>query len=499
MAVTLQFQSTGHIPGKGEPVQMHGASLTIGRGNDNDMVLPDPDRGLSKRHCVIEDHNGNVVVVDISSNGTFLNYGKLALGATPTPLNNGDILSLGPYEILVEITQEDKISQISDPLEVAPVSHGEATNALSRDDLLDAPGDRSDFLDDLLSGRDGLVGPASVNRDETEDNGLLPPLSDDDPLPPLGQDPYEGQGASASFHSPSTQDHFPSPRSSSGSMAIPDDWDDDFLKPNSTGTQTPSNPFVMQPSGAPTAEVDSKIEDLNADNFDNLLEDPVATTSPTVEKQFSQSEPVAAPSKEPSLSASQPNEAAARAFLKALGVDDDQVMPDDLNATLSKLGHVLRIMVKGMREILMTRTSIKSEFRIEQTMIQAGGNNPLKFSISPEQAIEAMVKPSPKGYLDAAAAAEQALNDVKAHEVAMVTGMESALRGILSRLDPAALEEKIVLRGGVSGMLKNRKARYWETYENMYAEIADQAENDFQELFAREFARAYKEQLDKLK
>ena len=76
MAVTLRFQSTGMIPGQAQPVAMHGNSLTIGRGPENDLVLPDPDRMISKRHCVIEDHNGNVVVVDLSTNGTFLNYGK---------------------------------------------------------------------------------------------------------------------------------------------------------------------------------------------------------------------------------------------------------------------------------------------------------------------------------------------------------------------------------------------------------------------------------------
>jgi type VI secretion system protein ImpI/type VI secretion system protein len=40
---------------------------------------------------------------------------------------------------------------------------------------------------------------------------------------------------------------------------------------------------------------------------------------------------------------------------------------------------------------------------------------------------------------------------------------------------------------------------YWETYEKMYAEISDQAENDFHDLFAREFSQAYKDQLKRLK
>jgi type VI secretion system protein len=81
----------------------------------------------------------------------------------------------------------------------------------------------------------------------------------------------------------------------------------------------------------------------------------------------------------------------------------------------------------------------------------------------------------------------------------MVTGMEAALRGILKRLDPKALESKIEGGGGISGLLKGKKARYWEVYEKLYAEISDQAENDFHELFSKEFARAYQDQLEKLK
>lgn len=188
----------------------------------------------------------------------------------------------------------------------------------------------------------------------------------------------------------------------------------------------------------------------------------------------------------------------SRAFLAALGADEVRISDAELPATMARLGTTLRAMITGLREILMTRTSIKSEFRIEQTMVNVGGNNALKFSVTPEQAIEAMVKPNARGYLPADQAATQALEDIKAHEIAMVTGMEAALKGVLKKLDPEALTQKIEAKGGF-GFLKNRKAQYWETYETMYAEIADQAENDFQELFAKEFAAAYRDQLAKLK
>jgi predicted component of type VI protein secretion system len=53
--------------------------------------------------------------------------------------------------------------------------------------------------------------------------------------------------------------------------------------------------------------------------------------------------------------------------------------------------------------------------------------------------------------------------------------------------------------GGIGGFLKGRKARYWETYEKMYAQISNQAEKDFHDLFSREFAREYQAQLERLK
>jgi type VI secretion system protein len=189
---------------------------------------------------------------------------------------------------------------------------------------------------------------------------------------------------------------------------------------------------------------------------------------------------------------------AARAFLAALGAEDLDLPEAELAETMARLGAVMRVIVTGLREVLMTRTSIKSEFRIEQTRISAGDNNPLKFSVSPDQAIEAMVRPRAKGYLAAQAAAEQALDDIKAHEVAMVTGMEAALRGILKRLDPATLSGRIETGGGIGRLLKGRKALYWETYEKMYAEISDQATSDFHDIFSREFAEAYRRQLEKL-
>jgi len=520
MGVTLKFQNSGAMPGNAAPVAMLGPSLTIGRGDSNDMVLPDPDQLLSRNHCAIEDHNGNVVVVDLSANGTFLNYSKIPLGRTPTPLNNGDVLCVGNYELLVEIHSSSTAQMIPDPLSDAPVSHGVANNAPDPMALLDDAGPAGDFLDDLL-GASNPTGPSQLNPVDPIDD-LLPPLGEEeDPFFQKPSDGREGVGASLPSHSASAADSFASP--AAHSATIPDDWDDDFLSGiGEPATPSPAAPAVPPIPAAPAAvppaptpppaaaivEPAPAVPPAAAASSDPFAEpsDTVATTleapvvapaAPPVETAAAKETPKQAETEVAGKSELPSN--AVAAFLRGLGVEENALGDEDPSKSMGRMGRVLQTLVTGLREILMTRTSIKSEFRIEQTMISAGGNNPLKFSITPEQAVEAMLKPATKGYLSPETAVEEALKDIKAHEVAMVTGMEAALKGVLTRLDPKALEAQIEDKGGLSGLLRGKKARYWDVYERLFSEISDQAENDFHDLFSREFARAYKAQLDKLK
>ncbi len=501
MAVRLSFQSSGTVPGDSTPPHMpDGGSLSLGRGPANDVVLPDPERQLSKSHCVIEDQNGSIVVIDLSTNGTFLNYSKTPLGRVATPLNNGDVLTLGTYELLVEIVAGavDPIAPpIADPMAQGQVSHGHAQSAQSSLDVLDdfgGPGG-GDFLDDLLGAPEGPKGPGQIKTGDPI-NELLPPLGEEED--PFFAKPSDGIpddfGPSQSAHNPSPSDSFRTPLPTGPAM-IPDDWDDDLLSPSSPEPAPAAPPPVAEPAPAPPEPVQAPVQEVVPPP------EPEQTAAPIPKPEVVEPKPVpvAQDPKPTPVPVATGDQAAARAFLDALDVEELEVSDEDLVATMVQMGGVMRMMITGLREILMTRTSIKSEFRIEQTMISAGGNNPLKFSISPEQAIEALVKPKTRGYLDAETATAQALDDVKAHEVAMVSGMEAALKGVLAKLDPEVLGEQIETGGGLGGLLKGKKARYWEVYEKMYGQISDQAENDFHELFSREFARAYKDQLDKLK
>ena len=61
---------------------VHGG--TIGRATDNAWILPDPERYLSGKHVRIDFRVGTYVLVDTSSNGTYVNGAQVPLGKGTT-------------------------------------------------------------------------------------------------------------------------------------------------------------------------------------------------------------------------------------------------------------------------------------------------------------------------------------------------------------------------------------------------------------------------------
>jgi type VI secretion system FHA domain protein len=186
--------------------------------------------------------------------------------------------------------------------------------------------------------------------------------------------------------------------------------------------------------------------------------------------------------------------AAFRAFLEGAGVAGAQIDDSNPEAALRAAGAVFSAMTAGLREVLISRAAIKSEMRIEQTMIAAQGNNALKFSVTAEDAVAALLTPKRRGYMAPLAAAQEALSDIKDHEIAVMAGVQTALMTLLRRFDPDELEKRLSI-GGLSAVLPGaRKSRYWDSFRQVYGDITREAEDDFQAVFGRPFAKAYTEQ-----
>jgi type VI secretion system FHA domain protein len=140
----------------------------------------------------------------------------------------------------------------------------------------------------------------------------------------------------------------------------------------------------------------------------------------------------------------------------------------------------------------MSRAALKGELRVEQTLLKSTNNNALKFSFSPDDAVSALLSTGRAGYMPPLAAAKEAFDDIKSHELAVVAAMQSALYGVLARFDPEALEARLT-QGLLANMLPGaRKARLWDSFRDLHKTITTEAEDDFQAVFGRTFAKAYK-------
>jgi type VI secretion system FHA domain protein len=131
---------------------VHGG--TIGRAADNEWILPDPERYLSGKHVRVDFRAGNYVLVDTSSNGTYVNGAQVPLGKYHDySLRDGDYIRLGEYELLVSIDKtNDFPPDESAIIAYDGVSHSSAVRKSTANDL-GADLDLSELLEpsDLIS------------------------------------------------------------------------------------------------------------------------------------------------------------------------------------------------------------------------------------------------------------------------------------------------------------------------------------------------------------
>jgi type VI secretion system FHA domain protein len=179
---------------------------------------------------------------------------------------------------------------------------------------------------------------------------------------------------------------------------------------------------------------------------------------------------------------------AMAAFWEAAGLDPrvaaDACGPD-------KAGAMFGALVRGLWEVLRARTAFKEEFRVERTMLGAANNNPVKFAIDPEQALEGLARPAARGFMAPLDAVEESFDDIRRHELAMMAAMHRALSHVLEEFDPETLESKLEGMSFLDALPGGRRARYWDLYVKHYAEIARKAEDIFEGALGREFVAAY--------
>jgi len=186
------------------------------------------------------------------------------------------------------------------------------------------------------------------------------------------------------------------------------------------------------------------------------------------------------------------------AFLQGAGLDPNSAGQVDVNKAMHDYGMLFRAVVQGMMEVLMARTSLKSEFRMPLTTIRPVENNPLKYSPGVDDALYNLFVVKGRGYLDPVDAIEEGFTDIRNHQMAMMAGMQAAFRELLEIFHPDKFE--VSEKGGrrVSLVSVSRKSKAWDAFREFYEKTAADPDSSFQNLFGENFAIAYEEQIRRL-
>jgi type VI secretion system protein len=512
--------------------------VTIGRGPDNDWTLPDPDQIISKKHCAIRVQGGRYTITDTSTNGVFLNGSPQPVGnGQSEALADGDRLQLGEYEVLVKL--EGGGAPAYAPAQPAPQRPPVIPSA---DDPFGL--DSFDFAQPGAAG--APLPPTSAEPlPPAGFSSAFPPPADDPfgappapsvsgfaapppgaPLIPEGPDwllppqPPSGELAPDQY---AQQDHLPVERAQFKPppviprSAIPDNWNPLSDAPGPAfppiAPPPPVPPVAAEriPQRAPLAAPAAPSPALPP--FDAGLFAPLPPAAP--HPAASNTEEIAAPAPPqpppapvrpaqapraaaPTASAGQGGDLFA-AFLEGAGIDPGTVADQAPAELMALAGRLLREMASGLREALAARAMIKAEYRVEQTLIRAADNNPLKFSVEPNQMLAALLSRAPPGYLAGAAAVAEGFKDLRVHELALFAGMQAAVAALLRQFDPEQLKQRLEQQSLLQNLLPAaRKAKYWEIYEQHYKQIAADVSEDVRGTFGRAFANAYEEQARKL-
>lgn len=228
---------------------------------------------------------------------------------------------------------------------------------------------------------------------------------------------------------------------------------------------------------------------------------PAATPEPvsaSTAQSSNAGDPVAAvPVAEPGASA-QPVPAAGgadfiKAFAEGAGIPASVLADRDPEEFAREVGAILQGITGDLMGLLQARSQVKAMTRnANRTLIMRSGNNALKFSPTPQMALQTMLAPGAEenGYLPLPKAMREAFKDIQKHHVWTYAAMQKAAARFEEKLSPKAIEDEGQVGKSTFG---NYKAKLWDRLEERWTSLSGAYDDGVVGLFTQYFTEGYEE------
>ncbi|MCO5066543.1 MAG: type VI secretion system-associated FHA domain protein TagH [Rhizobiaceae bacterium] len=445
--------------------------LLIGRSSEADWQIEDPDMFVSRAHCRITGDQSGYFVTDLSSSGLFIDGSPDPLGSgNSTRLRNGMRLRLGDYVLWVEVAAGGDAQPAPSAARPAPAN----SSNLESDDFFSIrteeeparprPSDLpTPFEQQRTTGHQPPPAAGNRNGPAFDDPFSLDPLASPGP----GNDPFGGSAK-------------PRPPVERTAIDLPQGLDD-----FSFGTSR-SETFGQAAKPANGNPQPAAKEPARPDPWELPAPAPAPVAPPP---------PSVARAPDPPAAATVSEQALRAAFMRGLGLPDHDAADADPIAEMERLGREYRLMMDGLMQLLRKRAEEKNNARVAQTVVGSTEVNPLKFLPGVDDALAVVLSGRSPGFLNGEAAIIDSVRDLAGHHVRAWRGVQGALRRMIDRFDPAAIEEELKSGSTLGAALSGgRRAMLWELYRKRHREIAQSAETRFLGEIGADFRDAYEEE-----
>ncbi|CDX13964.1 conserved hypothetical protein [Mesorhizobium plurifarium] len=461
--------------------------LVIGRSADAGWQIDDPDMFVSRAHCKISGGRDGYYVTDTSSSGLFIDDSDSPLGTgRSTRLQSGMRLRMGDYVLHVEVQPSGGRTSIGQ----APVANHAAPAWSSPQPRTPASIGGDDFFSAKVEEEPQRPRPA----------GLPDPF--EQPVPGA-YDRASSQHSSPAFDDPFSLDPVATPASNGEPAA---GGPDPFGFGDMPSRNDTPEPVSSRPSAFDDFSFGPAATSASGDSYAPVARDERPAEKPKVARPWeipaqAPEPPAPQPRPAPAPRPSRPTQSARSdmalraAFLRGMGVEEADFPGRDPVAEMEKFGREYRQMLDGLMQLLRKRAEEKGSARVAQTVVGSSEVNPLKFLPTVEDVIVTIIAERSPGFLSGEAAIGDAVKDLAQHHVRAWRGVQAALRRMIDRFDPAAIEEELKSNSAIGNLLAGgRNAKLWELYQKRHRDIAQSAESSFLGEIGADFRDAYEEE-----
>ena len=167
---------------------------------------------------------------------------------------------------------------------------------------------------------------------------------------------------------------------------------------------------------------------------------------------------------------------------------------------MTNAGQIMRELVRGTSDLLVSRANVKSMFRLDQTTVMPRHNNPLKLSSGTSESIKQLLVGQDGEYLGPLDSVKEVCRDLKFHHDAVLGGMTKAFGEFIDRFEPDELQDsfdKTLDRKPLFDALN--KVKYWQLYCDLYPIITQRGTGSLPQQFSEEFVREYERSIAEFK